>query len=69
MSNLLLEGIWKYERLLRQTKYKRITEDKLTDIYHKLNDLEDGIEYIIKNYELNKKAVLHWQEIKEKRFA
>ena len=69
MGNLLRQSVWEYERLLKKIKNKNITEDTLTSIYRKLNDIEDGIEYIINNYELNKRTVLHWQETKEKRFA
>ena len=56
-SDLIQVSIWEFERLLRKSKAKNITEETRASILQKIDDIENGIEYIIKNYELDKRTI------------
>ena len=71
-SDLIQLSIWEFERLLRKSKAKNITEKTRASILQKIDDIENGIEYIIKNYELDKRTIKiilpKWETIREKRY-
>lgn len=71
-SDLIQVSIWEFERLLRKSKAKNITEKTRASILQKIDDIENGIEYIIKNYELDKRTIKiilpKWEIIREKRY-
>ena len=71
-SDLIQVSIWEFERLLRKSKAKNITEKTRASILQKIDDIENGIEYIIKNYELDKRTIKiilpKWETISEKRY-
>lgn len=71
-SDLIQLSIWEFERLLRKSKAKNITEKTRASILQKIDDIENGIEYIIKNYELDKRTIKiilpKWEIIREKRY-
>ena len=71
-GNLLQTAIWEFERLLRKSKAKNITEKTRVSIVQKIDDIENGIEYIIKNRELDKRTIKiilpKWEIIREKRY-
>ena len=71
-SDLIQVSIWEFERLLRKSKAKNITEKTRISILQKIDDIENGIEYIIKNYELDKRTIKiilpKWEIIREKRY-
>ena len=71
-SELIQVSIWEFERLLRKSKAKNITEKTRASILQKIDDIENGIEYIIKNYELDKRTIKiilpKWEIIREKRY-
>lgn len=70
--DLLQYSIWEFERLLRKSKAKNITEKTRASIIQKIDDIENGIEYIIKNRELDKRTIKiilpKWEIIREKRY-
>lgn len=57
IRDLLQYSIWEFERLLRKSKAKNITEKTRVSILQKIDDIENGIEYIIKNRELDKRTI------------
>lgn len=71
-SDLIQVSIWEFERLLRKSKAKNITEKTRASILQKIDDIENGIEYIIKNYELDKRTIKiilpKWEIIREKKY-
>ena len=71
-GDLLQTAIWEFERLLRKSKAKNITEKTRVSILQKVDDIENGIEYIIKNRELDKRTIKiilpKWEIIREKRY-
>ena len=71
-GNLLQTAIWEFERLLKKSKAKNITEKTRVSIIQKIDDIENGIEYIIKNRELDKRTIKiilpKWEIIREKRY-
>lgn len=71
-SDLIQVSIWEFERLLRKSKAKNITEKTRASIIQKIDDIENGIEYIIKNRELDKRTIKiilpKWEIIREKRY-
>ena len=71
-NDLIQVSIWEFERLLRKSKAKNITEKTRASILQKIDDIENGIEYIIKNYELDKRTIKiilpKWEIIREKRY-
>ena len=71
-SDLIQVSIWEFEKLLRKSKAKNITEKTRASILQKIDDIENGIEYIIKNYELDKRTIKiilpKWEIIREKRY-
>ena len=71
-SDLIQVSIWEFERLLRKSKAKNITEKTRASILQKIDDIENGIEYIIKNYALDKRTIKiilpKWEIIREKRY-
>lgn len=71
---LIHQAMMQYQTLVRKSKAKNITrEDTLNNIYKKLNAIEDGMDYIINNYELEKRTIRftlpRWEQLKETRFV
>ena len=69
---LLRTAIWEFERLLRKSNAKNISEKTRVSIIQKIDEIENGIEYIIKNRELDKRTIKmllpKWEIIREKRY-
>lgn len=70
--DLLQTAIWEFERLLTKSNAKNITEKTRVSIIQKIDDIENGIEYIIKNRELDTRTIKillpKWEIIREKRY-
>ena len=71
---LIHDAMSEYQNLVRKSKAKNITrEDTLNKIYKNLNAIEDGMDYIINNYELQPRTIRfvlpRWEQLKETRFA
>jgi hypothetical protein len=71
---LIHHTMMEYQNLVRKSKAKNITrDDTLNKIYKNLNAIEDGMEYIINNYELEPRTIRftlpRWERLKETRFA